>query len=229
VAVECEFACLEGQSRHGARVCERGHEALSLVVSKPEGFVSPDRPPNRTSKCVADIRILGHYLSCRVDFVIEEVARTQGIVATEPVHVGVKLVGASFGHDIHHCSCVAAELRQGVARDDAKFLNGIWIQGGEPGLRLRQAGNLSVVVVGTVEQKIVISFARAIHGDSSEDRVALSGARRQQGQLIGVSQNQWQILDLLPRDGISDLCVIQIERGDQMSADCHFLLNATRR
>ncbi len=54
---------------------------------------------------------------------IEKVAGAHRVIASKPVHVGVKLVGTVLAHDVDDSSCVAAKLREETAGDDAKLLN----------------------------------------------------------------------------------------------------------
>jgi hypothetical protein len=79
--------------------------------------------------------------------VVEIVAGAQRVETPEPVDIGVEIVGAALAHDVNHRPRIAAELGEETARDNAKLLDRIGIQGSQSRLRQRQTGNLRIVII----------------------------------------------------------------------------------
>src|SRR5216684_3126613 len=145
---------------------------------------------------------------------VEIVAGAQSVEAPEPVDVGVQIVGAALAHDVNHRPRVAAKLGKKTAGDDAELLDRIGIQGGQSRLRQGQTGDLGIVVIGAIQQKVVVAFAGTIYRKALQNGIALNRARGKQNQLIGIAQNHRQILYLLTLDDVSDLGIVQIHRRD---------------
>ena len=178
LAAKGKVSGLECSTRHGSGVGKRRGEAFAFVVGKPESSVALDGPACRASKGVANVRILWHGIPRGIQLVIEEVACAQRVITSKPVEVELKIVRAALAHDVNHGSGVAAKLGKEVVREDAKFLDGIRVERGQSGLRLGQPGNFSVIVVGAVEEKIVVSLARAVHGETLQQGITLDSSGR---------------------------------------------------
>ncbi len=150
---------------------------------------------------------------------VEIVTGTQSVEAAEPVDVGVEIVGTALAYDVNHRPRIAAKLGQKTAGDDAKLLDRIGIQRGQAGLRQRQAGNLGIVVIRAVQQKVVIALARAIHREAMQNGIRLNRAWGEQNQLIRIAQNKRQVFYLLALDDVADLGIVQVERRNLFAVD----------
>jgi hypothetical protein len=133
LAVVSERAGFEGRRRHDAMVGQRCGEALSFIVDEPEGLVARNGASGRTAEGVARVRILGHHLPRRMEFVIKEIACAQGVVPPEPVQIFLEVIRATFGDDVHYAADVASEFWKKIAGDDAEFLNRVRLRAVSPG------------------------------------------------------------------------------------------------
>src|SRR5947209_7510327 len=80
-------------------------------------------------------------------------------------------------------------------------------------------GDLGIVVIGAVQQEVVVALARTIHREALQNGIALNGAWGKQDQLIGIAQNHWQILYLFAPYDVSDLGVVQVQRRNLFAVD----------
>src|SRR5208337_1029958 len=162
LAAEREIAGFKVMGGHETGIRKGGIESVTVVVREPESLIVQQRPSGGDAKRVAGVGILGHDLSRRIGLMVEIVARAQSVETPEPVNVGVKSVGAALAYDVNHRARVAAKLGKKIAGDDAKFLNRIRVQGSESRLRQRQTGNVGVVIIGAIQQKVVVALPRTI-------------------------------------------------------------------
>ena len=189
MTIKCELPAFKFRSGHGTGVREGRDKALPLVVREPECLVSHDGTACRAAEDVTDIRILRHQVPSGIDLMVEIVARPERVIPPKPVQIGMKVVCSPFRDDVNYRPGIATEFGEKVARDDAKFLHGIRIERGQPRLRQRQSGDLGIVVVGAVHQKVVVSFAGPVHRKASQQRIALDRSGRKKDQLVGIAQN----------------------------------------
>src|SRR5260370_24029924 len=90
-----ELSRLECFGGNDAVVRQSRAEALPFIVREPEGSISHQWATDGTSEGVPSVSVLRHHLAGGIQLVVEEVARSQSIVAAQPVEVGTKLFRAS--------------------------------------------------------------------------------------------------------------------------------------
>ena len=103
---------------------------------------------------------------------------------------------------------ISTELRVEVVGDDTELLSGVGICGGDAA---GNSGNGGVVVVGAIEHEIIVAVALTIHGEAA---VIVGGgdyAGREQGELVGITENEWKIVDLLGVDDGRDLEAVGLD------------------
>src|SRR5579863_8785459 len=150
---ECEPASLECGRRRGLRGCAGSAEPLCLTIEEKESMILPSRSAEGSPKVVSDIGILW-----TVCLGIEEVARAKCVVASKFIGVAVKGIGTPTGHHVNNRTGVSTEFRIEVVGYHAKFLGRIGIRRGDSP---QSTGNRGIVVVGAVEQKVIVAIALA--------------------------------------------------------------------
>ena len=193
-----ENACLKSGRRDNASFGKCGAKTPKFFVGKEESLVFLNRPADRIAELIAHERILAAILG-------EEILGRERGVAPEPIDIRLKIVRAAFRDNVDDGAIVAAELGQIIVGEYAEFLCNLRIQNAEAGGESR---HVRVIIVRTIEHEIVAALARAVHRESAEKRVGLRNAGGKQHKLIGIAQNQGQILDLAAADEVADLGVI---------------------
>src|ERR1700722_13654340 len=120
---------------------------------------------------------------------IEVIPSTQSIPASEIEKVAVKVIGSAAGHNVDDRTVIAAILRRKIVRENAELLGRIRVAGYQPPQAARY---ISVIIIATVQQKVVIALASAVHGDAAQS-VGLGDSRSEQDQLIRIAQNQREL------------------------------------
>ena len=131
---------------------------------------------------------------------IEVVARVEGHVAVEIVGRTVDLVGAGFDSDVHHHARLGAVVRLRLFLG-VEFLDGVERKraGGRAGdarVIHHRLAVVDVVIVGAVDDEIVVVGAHAVgrEGVETSARVALH-ARMQRQEILEVASLQRQFID----------------------------------
>src|SRR5581483_4330136 len=175
------------------------------------------------SENIAHVRILVLHGPVTIQ-VIEVISCAEGVVPAEPIGAAMKRVRSALRDNVNDGAIVTTELGHVAVRNDAKFFGRVRIQGNQP---TSDAGNRSIVVVDAVQQEVIVAFACAIDGEAAQGRIALHGAGRKQNQLVRVLQNQGQALDLAGVHHVADLRRFQVDVGNGVSMDLHFLSHSS--
>src|SRR3984885_7008659 len=161
-----EDAGFEGGGGHDGGVGQGSDEAIALIVEEKEGFVLDDGATDRATIEVADVGILGGDVTGeRVNLVVEVIAGTERVPTAEIEKIAVKLVGATAGDDVDDGAVVAAVFRSEIIGEHAEFFGGVGIFGDQSAERARHVG---IVVIGAVQEEIVVALASAVYGDAAQ-------------------------------------------------------------
>src|SRR5689334_3819449 len=105
----------------------------------------------------------------------------------------MKTVGSTFCGGCNYAAGVTAVFRGRVSAYHAKFLGCIDVRSLDTA---RNARHIRVVVIDSIDDEIVISFARSIDRKTAEACISLDRTRRKQHERRGVARQQRQIKDL---------------------------------
>src|ERR1700722_17279125 len=103
------------------------------------------------------------------------------------------IVSATASYNVDNCAVVTSVLRGEIVGKDAKLFGRIRILRSEAS---QPAGNFSVIIVSTVQQKVVVPFTAPVDRNTTKAiRLCHSGAK--QNELIWIAKNQRQLGHLL--------------------------------
>src|SRR4029077_1890392 len=176
-----EDSGLESGRRHCPGLRQRGPEPLIFAVYEEKRPILDNGTTKRESEIVSHVGILWRGVR------IEKVACSQRVVPSEPISVAVKLVAPSPSDHVNNGSGVAAILGIEVIGDDPELLSRIRIRAQNARAASRDP---PIIVVHTIEKKVVITVAGAVHRKSVAAVVRLCRSGRQQNQFVGITREQ---------------------------------------
>ena len=177
----------------------------SFVVREIEPFALDDWSTDGRSKLVKNQgrRFCGRKGN-RIKPVIEVISRIERRIAAKVIRGSVDLVGAGFDSDIHHDSGLFSEIGLRLFLR-VEFLNGIERQGARrsprnPGVVHHGFPIVSVVIGGSVDNKIVVVWTKSVggYGVESPARLALHAGMKRQ-QVLEVPPLKRKLIDCLVR------------------------------
>src|SRR5689334_12698556 len=144
---------LELRCRNGGWQRKCSSETLKFIIEEEERFVLDDRTTNGVAELIANVGVL--LRQDRIFGTVEIItSTTKAVIPAKPVSVEVKLVRSTFCNHVNDRAGVASVLGVKSVGDNTKFLGGLGI--GREHNRTRAARNRCVVVVGAIEQEVVI-------------------------------------------------------------------------
>src|SRR3984885_15513953 len=130
----------------------------------------------------------------------------------------MEIVGSTARDHVNDCAVVAAVFGREIVGKDAKFLGGIGILRSDAA---QAAGNVGIVVGGSIKQEIVIALAAAVDGDAAETAIRLGDAGAEQHKLIRIAQDQRQLNHLGVLYDVAEGWRLGIHVGNGVGIDFH--------
>ena len=126
----------------------------------------------------------------------------------------MKLIRAASGCYAHYATRVSTELGVKVARNYTKFLCRVNIWSCDS---TWNAGNVGVVVIDSIHEKVVVPFTRTVDAEPSEGCRCLGRARGQKNKIGGVSGQKRQVENLFVLDNRRQLLVGAVDLRRRIS------------
>src|SRR2546423_67760 len=120
----------------------------------------------------------------------------------------MKIIRAILRGHVNDRAGITSKLRVEITGQNTEFLSRINVRCGSAA---RYAWDVRVVVINSVNQKIVVAFALAVNAKAAKTGLSLSHARRQQYQTVWVTTEQREIHDLLIVDQGRKLLIVGVE------------------